>query len=307
MILGIGGTVVELWLLNCILAYSAYAVLNGGTFSLATVAFVALGGYTAGIMAIHSGGPLVLQIVVAGVIAAVAGFAIARPLERVSGVYLALTSLSLVGLVQVLLTNFNFTGGAVGLVSIPLDIHMWMLIVAVVVIALGARQVERSRVGRAIRMVRLDPVVAGSVGVNVRRVRVWLFVVSAVIGAVGGVLQAHYFGFVLPDNYGFDLVINLLAMVIVGGLGSWQGPLVGAAIFTIVPQWLLSFGDWSNAVLGLILLVVVIVTREGIVGTIRLEWHNRIKPLARRRGIVAEVPGPTDDPESASIATPEAR
>lgn len=306
MILGINGTIVQLWLLNCILAYSAYAVLNGGTFSLATVAFVAFGGYAAGIMSIHNDGPLVVQLVVAAAIAGGVALIIARPLERVSGVYLALTSLSLVGLVQVLLTNLKVTGGPEGLEGIPLDIHTWMLIVAVVVIALGMRQIGRSRLGRAIRMVRLDPVVASSVGVNVRRVRVWLFVVSGVIGAIGGVLQAHYLGFTLPDNYGFNLVINLLAMVIVGGVGSWQGPLVGAAIFTIVPQWLRSFGDWSDAVLGLILLVIIILTREGIVGAMRLEWHHRIKPLVRPRS-VSSIPEVSEDPAPVPISTPEVR
>lgn len=299
MILGIDGTLVELWLLNSLLAYSAYIVLNGGAFSFAYVAFIAVGAYAAGIVTAKHGGSIWEAMLVGVVISGVAALVIARPLERLSGVYLAITSVSLVGLVQVLLVNLEgLTGGPLGIAGIPLIIKLWQLVLAVVIVAVVLRQVERSNLGRAIRMTRLDPLVAGAMGVNTRRVRLWLSVASAMLAAVAGVLRAHYLGFITPSDYGFPLVISLLAMVIIGGVGTWSGPLLGAAIFTVLPEWLRSLGGWRDVVTGVLLLVIIIVSREGLASAIKLEWHKQRRRMAAKRG---EGPSPAAaDPADAT-------
>lgn len=290
MILGIDGTLVELWLLNSLLAYSAYIVLNGGAFSFAYVAFIAVGAYSAGIVTAKHGGSIWEAMLVGIVISGVAALLIARPLERLSGVYLAITSVSLVGLVQVLLVNLQgLTGGPLGIAGVPLILQLWHLVLAVVIVAVVLRQVERSNLGRAIRMTRLDPLVAGAMGVNTRRVRLWLSVASAMLAAAAGVLRAHYLGFVTPGDYGFSLVISLLAMVIIGGVGTWSGPLLGAAIFTVLPEWLRSFGGWRDAITGALLLIIVIVSREGLASAIKLEWHKQRRRMAASRGGAVEA------------------
>ena len=281
MILGLTDTLIELWLLNCLLAYSAYVVLNGGSFSFAYVAFIAIGAYTAAIITVKEGGSTLTALLLAPVISAVIALVLARPLERLSGVYLAIVSISFVGLIQILAVNLeSLTGGALGLAGIPLIVEMWWLAVAVIIVALVVRQIERSNLGRAIRMTRVDPLVAGAMGVNVRRVRLWLFVGSAMLASVAGVIRAHYFGFVTPSDYGFNLVVLLLAMVVIGGVGSWVGPLIGAGIFTMLPEWLRSFGDWRDVVTGALLLLIIIVSREGVAGTIRLQWHRQKRRLS---------------------------
>ena len=282
--LGITDTLDELWLLGCLLAYSAYIVLNGGSFTLAYVAFVATGAYVAAIGATRHGLTLWTGLLIAPVLAAALALLIARPLERLSGIYLSIASVGVVGLSQVLLINLDEqTGGALGIPAIPLTVGLWHLAAAVAIVALLVRQVERSDLGRGIRMMRIDPLLAGALGVNVRRLRVWLFVGSAIVGAEAGVLRAHYFGFVTPSDYGFHLVVTLLATVIIGGVGSWIGPLLGAAIFTLLPEWLRSFGDWRDAVTGGLLLLIIIVSREGLMGAARLQWHRHRHRLARGR------------------------
>ena len=225
MSIEINSTLIELWLLNSILAYSAYIVLTGGAFSFAYVAFIAVGAYTAANLTVKHGHSILWGLVAAPVISAVVALVLAKPLERLSGVYLAIASISVVGIVQVLLVNWTkLTGGPLGIAGIPLVLEPWHLALVVIAIALTVRQLERSNLGRAIRMTRLDPIVAGTMGVDVRRVRLWLFVGSAVLGSWAGVLRAHYFGFVTPDDYGFNLVILLLAMVIIGGVGQLDRP-----------------------------------------------------------------------------------
>jgi branched-chain amino acid transport system permease protein len=292
--LGINETLVELWLLNCLLAYSAYIVLTGGSFTLAYVAFIAIGAYTAGIGVTEHGFSLAEGLLVAPVCAGALALLIGRPLERLSGIYLSIASVGVVGLVQVLLLNLDgTTGGALGIPGINPPVSIALLVVAVVLVAIALRQVQHSNVGRAIRMTRIDPLVAGAMGVNVKRLRLWLFFGSAIIGCEAGVLRAHYFGFVTPEDYGFDMVVQLLAMVIIGGMGSWVGPLVGAAIFTLLPEWLRSFGDWRDVVTGVLLLAIIIVSREGVVGALRVQAHRQRQRLARRnRAVAAAAPEP---------------
>jgi branched-chain amino acid transport system permease protein len=290
MIIELNDTLIELWLLNTLLAFSAYIVLTGGAYSFAYVAFIAVGGYAAGILTVKEGADLWVALLVAPAISVVVALLIARPLERLSGIYLAIVSVSLVGIVQVLLINLtDLTGGALGLAGVPLVLETWHLALGVVLVILVLRQVERSNLGRAIRMTRLDPLVAGAMGVNVRRVRLWLFVSSALIGSMAGVLRSHYFGFVTPADYGFNLVILLLAMVIIGGVGHWAGPVIGAAIFTLLPEWLREFGEWRDVVTGALLLFIIVVSREGIAGAIRIQWHKHRSKLPWSRRETAAV------------------
>jgi branched-chain amino acid transport system permease protein len=289
-------TILQLWLLNSLLAYSAYLGMTSGSFSIAYVAFIGVGGYTAAILSTEHGWPFLANLAFAPVLTAVIALALVRPLERLSGVYLAVASVGIVALFQVLLFNFDaLTKGAAGIPRIPLAVGTWTLAAGLAAVALAVRQVERSDIGRAIRMTRLDPIVAVSLGVNVRRLRVWLFVASAFAGGFAGVMRAQYFGYVSPEAYSFDLVIVLLAMVVIGGIGSWMGPLVGAAIFTLLPEWLQDFGVWRDFVTGALLLVIVIATREGLVGAARYGWYaGRRRLRGRTAGEAPPVVAPLE-------------
>jgi branched-chain amino acid transport system permease protein len=292
VILGITITIVQLWLLNCAMSYSAYLGMTSGAFSIAYVAFIGLGAYTAGILSTEHGFSIVENLLVAPVLCAIVALILVRPLERLSGVYLAVASVGIVALFQVLLYNLEgITKGAAGIPNIPLSVGTWALAVAVVVMAFLTRQLERSDLGRAIRMTRLDPIVAVSLGVNVRRTRLLLFVASAFVGGIAGVLRAHYFGYVSPESYSFDLVVLLLAMVVIGGIGSWIGPIVGAAIFTLLPEWLQSFGVWRDLVTGALLLIIVVLTREGLVGASRYGWYRLRRRMAYRDASVPALAG----------------
>lgn len=286
-------TLLQLWLLNSLMAYSAYLGMASGAFSIAYVAFIGLGAYSAGILAVDYGFSIAASLLIAPILCAVVALVLVRPLERLSGIYLAIASVGIVALFQVLLFNFSdLTQGAEGIKDVPLTVGTWGLVVAVIVTALVLRQVQRSDVGRAIRMTRLDPLVAVSLGVNVRRLRLWLFVASAALGGIAGVLRAHYFGFVSPEVYGFELVIVLLAMVVVGGVGSWVGPIVGAAIFTLLPDWLQDFGEWRDVAIGGLLLLIIIVTREGLTGAAGYGWYTLNRRYQVRRLAMAGGPPP---------------
>lgn len=120
-----------------------------------------------------------------------------------------------------------------------------------------------------------------------------LVVVSAGTASLGGSLRAHYFGFVNPGDYGLTLVVSVIAMAVVGGLGHWAGPIVGAAFFTFVPQWTRSLGGWSAIGTAVILLVVIRYAPDGIMGLV-----GRLIASARMRKSRLAVFGPNEEPGS---------
>lgn len=317
--LGFGGsftTVAELSLLSAVLAFSGYVVIAGGTFSFAFVAFIGIGAYTGAIMTVDHGMGLAAALVVAPIISMIVAAVLAKPLERLSGVYLALVSVAVISVLRVLLLNLtSITGGALGISGIPSTVDLPELLVAVVLLSIVFWQVQRSMVGRSMRLLRADPIVAESMGVNVPRLRFWLFIASAAIGAIGGVLRASYFGFVLPGDYGFPLLIRILSMVILGGVAHWSAPIIGAMMWTFLPEWFRPLGDWREVATGLVLLAIILLLPQGITGGIA-EWRRAIQSRLRRERVgasgrppdagAAEEPRPPDaaDPSTNGHSTP---
>lgn len=286
MTLGLSQTIIELTLVNVILALSAFVVVAGGTFSFAFVAFIGLGAYTGAIMATEHGLGLLPALVLAPAIAMIAAAILAKPLERLTGVYLAMVTVAIMAVFEVVLLNMSsVTGGALGITGIGSGIGLLELGLAVAALLLAFRMLQHSMLGRAMRLVRADPLVASAMGVNVPRLQLLLFVASAGIGALGGVLRAYYFGFVVPGDYSFALLIRLLAMVILGGVGHWSGALIGAFVMTVVPDWLRPFGEWRDIATGGIVLLIIVLLPQGVTGG--LTRLRRIL-VRRRRGEIHE-------------------
>lgn len=288
--LGFGGsftTVAELSLLSAILAFSGYVVIAGGTFSFAFVAFIGLGAYTGAIVTVDHGMSIWAALVIAPVISLAAATVLAKPLERLSGVYLALVSVAVISVLRVLLLNMtSVTGGALGISGVPSTIGLPELLTVVVLLSAGFWMVQRSMVGRAMRLLRADAIVAESMGVNVQRLRFWLFLASAAIGAVGGVLRASYFGFVLPGDYGFPLLVRILSIVILGGVAHWSAPILGAAFWTFLPEWYRPLGEWRDVAIGVTLLLIILVLPQGITGGLAERYRRLTSRMRGRRDAV---------------------
>jgi branched-chain amino acid transport system permease protein len=290
-------TVVEIFLINALLAYSAYPALSSGSSSFTFVAFVAFGAYTAAIANVDHGIGLVPAVLIACAVSALGGAALHYPLKRLSGIYLGLVSIAVVATVQSILVNFySLTGGPAGRAGMTDYVGAWQLLAALVFVAAVFMVIQRRHTGLAIRAVRADPAGAATNGVHVERLYLKLAVASAVLAAFAGVMRAYYFGFVVPDDYGFPLLVAVVSMVVIGGTTHWTGPLIGAAVMTMVPEWLRPLGNWRDVIRGVILLVVVWWMPQGItgaIGRVRGRW------VARRSLAVAPA-------EPARIAAPSA-
>jgi len=256
--------------LNLLLGYA-------GQISLGHAGFFGMGAYLSGILtATYGWNPWLAMPLAAAVVGAVA-FLIGFPILKLKGHYLAMATLGL-GIIIYIVFNetVGLTGGPSGLSGIPnlsigtftfdTDVKNYYLIWAVTLATiLLALNLANSRVGRALRAVHDSEVAARVVGVNARLLKVQIFALSAVISSVAGSLYAHTMTFVSPASFGFNFSVELLTMVVIGGLGSIYGSFLGAALLTLLPEFLRAAQDYDIIIYGGLLMVMVMFMPGGLV------------------------------------------
>jgi branched-chain amino acid transport system permease protein len=260
---------VQTMLVDALLAFSVQICLRAGVFSLGSVAFWSLGGYTAGIMAKH-GQPTVLAFVVVIAGAVVLGAVMSVALARLHGLYLAMATVALDLVVVVLITNAtSITGGAEGLFAIPVRLGTGWTIGLVAVAAGALALTERGRAGRVVRVMRNDSDVAAALGIRVRRVERAVFVASAVLGALSGACYALLFSTIQPNQGGFSAIVTALTIVVLGGMETWVGGLVGAVVVVGLPLWATPISTWTGVIYGGAIIMVAMVAPRGLVGLVQ--------------------------------------
>ncbi len=247
-LLGIGLPQVNLALI-AILGAIALNLLVGytGLISLGHAAFFAVGAFSAGLFGTQLGLPFPLVLVLAGGVGLVVGLLVGLPSLRLQGLYLMLATLALHFVVIFLFTQYQiqnfspagipFAPPSVGGFAFDTDEKWyWLLLVAVVLLTLGVRNLLRSRHGRAFVAVRDHEIAAASMGIKVSRVRLTSFALSSFLVSVIGALYAYYLGNIGESSFGLNFVIGYFAMILIGGLGSLAGPIFGALLWSLLPQ-----------------------------------------------------------------------
>lgn len=292
--LHVTSTLVALFFLNVLLAYSAYPVMALGRMNLSFMAFAGIGAFTAAILNQKYDVSPTLAIAASVVLSALAALPVGAVLGRVRGIYVAIASVNLVAACQIAEAGLpGLTGGALGISGLPIVASPTVLSLCALAVVVLFWLFSRSRLGRAIRVQRSDSLLALASGVNTVFTTTALFMLSAAIGGLAGSLGVFWYGFVNPEAYGFQSLLLVFAMVVVGGTSSWLGPLAGAAFFTIVPEWLRFAGAFGDVVVGAILLIVVLFAPEGIAGTVvvRLRlWRARSSAESRARRVAVDPP-----------------
>ena len=248
-----------------------------GQISLGQAAFFGLGAYISGVLtATYATNPwvaMVIAVIVVGIIAFVLGF----PILKLRGHYLAMATLGM-GIIVYIIFNetVDVTGGPSGLPGIPnlsicgiifnTDMKNYYLVwsFAIITIFLSVN-LSASRIGRALRAIHDSEVAARILGVNVRLLKVQIFTVSGILSALAGSLYAHTVQFISPASFGFNVSIELLTMVIIGGLGSIYGSFLGAAILTLLPELFRTLQDYDIVVYGIVLIVMTMFMPGGLV------------------------------------------
>ncbi|MCF3936322.1 branched-chain amino acid ABC transporter permease [Acuticoccus sp. M5D2P5] len=249
---------------------------DAGQVSLGHAGFLGIGAYAVAIgpasLGLHPLLALVAGVLLAGVLALVIG----RPILRLRGFALAVATLGLGILIAMVINNEAWlTGGPDGMRVGRLELFgwrargtdtwYWIAAAALIFGAIVASSLKASPTGRALRAVHDSEVAAMVAGIDVARYKSAAFVISAVYAAIAGGLLALYDGFVTPDVAGYLTSIEIITMVVLGGMGSVLGAVVGAVILTALPQMLTAFAEYEHMVLGLIMMAVMIGLRAGIV------------------------------------------
>ena len=247
-----------------------------GQVSLGHAGFMGVGAYAVAIGPSHLGIAPLFSFVLGAVLSALLAFIVGRPILRLRGHYLAVATLGFGVLLTIVFTNeAKWTGGPDGMaVQQMLVINWtvrristwyWVLAVSFLLSAVIALNLIDSPTGRALRAIHDSERAARVLGVDVAQKKLAVFVISAVYASVAGSFFGFINGYVTPDVSGFLRSIELVAMVVLGGMGSIVGSFVGSAVLVILPQALTIFHEYEHAILGLTLMAVMIFLRRGIV------------------------------------------
>ena len=260
---------------NIILAVSLNLVTGfTGQFSLGHAGLMAVGAYSTGLIvtAIPTYGGFFWGLFVGGIFAASIGFLIGLPTLRLKGDYLAIATLGMAEIIRVLLLNLEFSGGAAGL-FIQLQFTDWnILFILTAGTIVLIRNFLDSRHGHSCIAIREDEIAAESIGVYSTRIKTLAFVVGSFFGAVGGGLYIGNFFFVKPDLFNFMMSINILVIVVLGGLGSLTGSIIAAILLAVVSTLLQPFPEIRMILYALVLVILMVFRPQGLLGTKELNF-----------------------------------
>lgn len=268
--------------LNLLMGYT-------GQISLGHAGFFGLGAYASAVLTANYNWPPFAALAAGAAATGLLAFVLARPVLKLKGHTLAMATLGLGIIISIAINNEGqWTGGpdgiAVGALSaFGIEVageKQWYAVAAVLLLAVTwlALNLIDSPVGRALQAIHGSEVASRVAGIDTTRYKVRVFVLSAVVASIAGSISAHYVGFITPNMAGFFHSIELVTMVVVGGMASVFGSILGAALLTLLPQLLSAFEGWEVVVFGAILMATMIFLPRGLVPSVGLMFS------ARKRG-----------------------
>lgn len=250
-----------------------------GQLSMGHAGFLSLGAYASAILSLQYNAPFALAILGGALTAAFFGFLIGIPTLRLEGDYLAMVTIGFAEIIRVFFLNFGPGGKAVGLSGIPQEttfVTVWVMVIVVVILN---RKLLGSRVGRSLYAIRENEIAAEACGINTTRMKVMAFTVGSFLGGLGGGLYSHYMYYINPQDFGFMRSIEILNMVVLGGMGSIPGTIIGAVILTILPEMLRIVNEYRLLFYGALLVILMIFRPNGLLGDVRIydikKWWSK--------------------------------
>jgi len=280
-----GAPIYVLYIANLILTYTVLAigldVLLGraGQFAFAHIAFYGIGIYTTAQITNHTGIPFFVAIIAGAALASAVSVLIAIPATRLRSVYLALATFAFAEAAQWVFNNWDAaTSGPNGLRITSAHMFGYVLendrdafpavLILTGLVVIATVLLTHSSLGRNMRAIRDSEHVALASGVRVQRVKIAAFAISAAYAGIAGGLFTLFQSFVHPDSLGFDLIVLVLTMVVIGGLGTLPGVILGVLLLGLMPEVLRNLREWQELIYGLILILAVIFMPRGIWGLV---------------------------------------
>ncbi len=256
-----------------------------GQISFAHAAFAGVGAYVSGMLAVNIGIPPWLGIFVGTFVASLLGVGLGYLCIRMGGIYLSLTTLGFSEILRIIITNEDrWTRGTMGL-QIPgffteyskMSYYFLFLIVSAVFLFILYRLIH-SEMGLSFRAVLNDELAAASSGIDTIRVRILAFTISSAMAGMAGGLYGHYLMLITPDIPSLGQMFLVLAMAVIGGMGSFIGPILGAFVLEVLSEYIRIYGEYHVLLFGLVALGVARFAPEGMVGVIKKRWKVKESP-----------------------------
>lgn len=259
-----------------------------GQFSLAQQGFAAIGAYTTGLLIHYYHIPIWAGILAAVVVSTLVGIGLGLMVLRLRAIYLAIATWGFAETIHIVLTaGYQVTQGQLGL-AVPsllgnLDpFQYYYVFLAMMVLCLGILfAVVSSPIGRFLLAIKDDELRASTMGVNTTFWKVFAFALTSGLSGLAGAFYAHYLAVISPDMADFSEIAKIIIMTIVGGIGSFVGPLIGAPLVEVVSQYLEQYGAWDNVILALVVILLMRFYREGLLGAGR-QLFRRLRDLVVR-------------------------
>lgn len=271
--------------INIILAAGLNLVTGfTGQFSLGHAGFMAIGAYACAIFTLRDGsmGSFIIGVLVGAVLSAICGILIGIPTLRLKGDYLAIATLGFAEIIRIFAQNLEITGGAAGLSGIPKMTNWPMLWAFTVVTLILIIAFIKSSHGRACIAIREDEIAAESMGINTTKYKVMAFAIGAFFAGVGGALYASTFYILKPTTFGFMKSIDILMVVVLGGMGSMTGTVIAAAVLALITMLLQSFSELRMVLYAIMLIGIMLFRPQGLMGDRELSVPGFLKKKQKK-------------------------
>lgn len=250
--------------INIILAVSLNLAAGYlGQLTLGHAGFMSVGAYVSALISIYMNVPFIIALLIGAIAAGLIGLVIGIPVLRLKGDYLCIITLAFNEIIRVIMNNLSITNGAKGLIGIPMNTNLIYVYIFMVITIFVIYSIVKSRHGRAIISIREDETASELSGIDVGYYKVFAFAVSAIFAGLAGGLYAHYYTVILPKVFDFNKSVEILVMVVLGGMGNLKGSIIAAIVLTILPELLISFSQYRMLLYAIVLIAAMILKGTG--------------------------------------------
>jgi branched-chain amino acid transport system permease protein len=269
--------------INCILALSLYVTALAGQLSVGHAAFMGIGGYTSTLLMVKWSWPFWLSAPCGALMGGFFGFLIGLPTLRLRDLYLVIATLAFNIIWVVIVMNIEMLGGALGIFNVPKVTNNYIVFISLGILFIFFYRLQDSRLGRAFRSIQEDEVAARAMGVNTVYYKVYAFTLGAFLAAYAGALYAHFVTFISPHDFEVDRSIEILLFVVLGGGQTFIGPVIGAALLTLAPEFLRFLAEYRLLVYGLMFVIIMLLRHEGLIEEGTFSWKQWSKKYRQER------------------------
>lgn len=235
-----------------------------GQLTLGHAGFMSVGAYVSAILTLSFHTPFFISLLVGAIVAAVVGLIIGIPTLRLKGDYLCIITLAFNEIIRVIMLNLDITNGAKGLMGIPRYSSFTVVFISVCITIYCIYSIVKSRQGRAMISIREDEIASELSGIPTSYYKIMAFAISAFFAGLAGGLYAHYMGMLVPKTFDYNKSVEILVMVVLGGLGNLKGSVIAAIVMTILPEFLREFADYRMLLYAIVLIAVMILKETNV-------------------------------------------